>query len=112
MRMARKLATVGVRNFGKNDPTQLEPALGLAIEFSGLKRIAHFAATAKNNTTLDARIDLSFQAVVSGRSRIGCLPKRRVRLFFRAAKPIRQSYPYQHQRPARDLINAQGFTEQ
>ena len=66
MRMARKLAAAGVCNFGKNDSTQLEPALGLAIEFSGLKRIAHFAATAKNNTTLDARINLSFQAVVSG----------------------------------------------
>jgi hypothetical protein len=66
MRMARKLAAAGVRNFGKNHATQLEPALRVAIEFSGLKSIAHFVSTAKNSIRLDAPIDLSFQEVVPG----------------------------------------------
>jgi len=54
--VARKFSAAGMRDFGQDDTAQLEPALRLAVELSGLERITHRASAAKNVITLDAKM--------------------------------------------------------
>src|SRR5882724_10464916 len=68
MRVARKFSAAGMRDFGYDDTAQLEPALRLRVELSGLERITHRVPAAKDVITLDAKMQRSSHEAVSGLS--------------------------------------------